>query len=268
MGTNTAGLIALNFLCATLCWLPTIIVPNLDLPAWLPLICVGLSAALSGFLNRQRWPVFVISAAIGSLVGFCIGYAIWWPRDPIAGPWVPVVVTIGTVAAAVIALISAFAGSRLSVPGERARKTAWFALLATAAFGPTCLALTPPLVARRVAQNERLAAKRLTSLQRAVERTVAASASPGRLCDGSVLARNYSGLPFSDEDWRRITGNYVKQDGFVFMIYCQEQAGYVIDAHPARDGEDGTRRFCVDESGKLGCGTKWNRSRNACVPCR
>ena len=77
-----------------------------------------------------------------------------------------------------------------------------------AAFGPICLALTPPLVARRVARNERLAEKRFTSLQRAVKHTLAAS--PALFCAGPVLARNYFGPPFSNVDWRRITGNYVK----------------------------------------------------------
>ena len=66
-----------------------------------------------------------------------------------------------------------------------------------------------------------------------------------------------------------MTGNYVEQDGYFFMIYCRDGTGYVIDAMPARDGQDGgTRRFCADESGKIGCGMTWNRSRHACVPCQ
>jgi hypothetical protein len=121
-------------------------------------------------------------------------------------------------------------------------------------------------VARRVVRNERLAEERFKSLQRAVEQTLAAN--PAFLCAGPLLARNYFGPPFSNADWRRITGNYVKQDGYFFMIYCRQTTGYTINAVPARDGEDGRRRFCADESGKVGCDMQWNRSRYACVPCK
>ena len=196
-----------------------------------------------------------------------MGNAMWWPRDPIAGPWVPIVTVVGTLIAACVSLISAFAGSRLLKSVEGYRKTLWIALVAIAAFGPVGLALTPPLVARRMARNEQIAAARLASLQRAAQRTLAAASSPRELCDGSRLRRNYTGRAFSDEDWQRITGNYVKQDGYFFMIYCQEKSGYMIDTNPVRDGQDGTHRFCVDDSGKFGCGMQWNRSRYQCLPC-
>jgi len=119
-----------------------------------------------------------------------------------------------------------------------------------------------------VARNERLAEERFKSLQQAVEQTLAANSNRALLCAGPLLARNYFGPPFSNVDWRRITGNYVKHDGYLFMIYCRKGTGYTIDAMPARDGEDGTRRFCADESGNVGCGMKWNRARYACVPCQ
>src|ERR1700730_5077771 len=78
---------------------------------------------------------------------------------------------------------------------------------------------------------------------------------------------NYSGPHFGDEDWQRITGNYVSQDGYFFMVYCREKAGDTIDADPVRDGVDGSRRFCMDESGRLGCAMEWNGSRHNCLPC-
>lgn len=229
---------------------------------------MAFSAGSSAFLNRQRWLWFPLGSTLGSFVGICAGYALWWPKDPIAGTYVYIVVAVTTVMAAVITAVGAFVGSRLSVPRRKLRYTAWIALAATVAFGPVCLVLTPPLVSRRLARNERLAAERMASLQRAVKRTLAESRDPALICAGPLLARNYSGPLFSDEDWRRITGNYVKQDGYFFMIYCKEQNGYVISAGPKRDGQDGKRRFCVDETGETGCGTEWNRSRYACVPCR
>lgn len=74
MKTDTVGLVTLSFLSAILCWLPTMMTPRLDLPGWLPLCCVGLSAAISGFLNRQRWLAFMLTSAIGTFVGFCVGF--------------------------------------------------------------------------------------------------------------------------------------------------------------------------------------------------
>ena len=101
-----------------------------------------------------------------------------------------------------------------------------------------------------------------------MERTAAEVKDPNHLCDGAELEHHYSGPPFSDEDWRRITGNYVKQDGYFFMVYCREKGGYTIDAGPARERGDGTRRFCTDESGKVGCRMEWDHSRHQCLPCQ
>jgi hypothetical protein len=222
-----------------------------------------MSAALPAFLNRERWQRFVLSSITGSFVGICIGNTIWPPNEK-AFIAIPLFVTLGTVATAVVALPSAFVVSRLSVPHRRLRGGAWFALIITVAFGPTCVALTPPFVARRVARNEEFAADRVMALQRAVERTLA---GPDRseICDGSVLSKNYTGPAFSDEDWRRIVGNYVRQDGYIFTIYCHKKSVYGIDARPFRDQEDGNRIFCTDESGKMGCGDRihWD----VCVPC-
>ncbi|MBC7926697.1 MAG: hypothetical protein H7039_13665 [Bryobacteraceae bacterium] len=170
--------------------------------------------------------------------------------------------------AAVVATVSALVGSRLPAQGERLRTAAWFVLVAIAAFGPVCLALTPHLVVRRVARNERLAEERFKSLQRAVQKTVDANSDPALLCAGPILAGNYFGPPFSNVDWQQITGSYVKQDGYLFMIYCREGTGYTIDSMPDRAGEDGNRAFCAEESGKFGCSMERNRSRHACVPCR
>jgi len=264
--TKQTALVTLTFLSASLGWLPFIMRPSLDLPVWLPLTCVGLSAALSSFLRPEHWRVFLRSTAGGSFAGFLFGYTIWPPLDKAAIAAI-VLTTVGTAVTVFVALVSTFVGSRLSVANPTLRNTAWLALAFVAAFGIICLGLTPPLVARRIVRNERLAAERLMALERAVEAILAANPGRSQLCDGSLLAKNYSGPAFSEEDWRRITGNYVKQDGYFFMIYCRENPGYVIDAHPVRDLEDGIRRFCVDESRKIGCRVEWNRSRYACLPC-
>jgi hypothetical protein len=50
------------------------------------------------------------------------------------------------------------------------------------------------------------------------------------------------------------------------MVYCREKGGYMIDAHPISERGYGTRHFCTDESGRLGCRVEWNGSRYRCLP--
>jgi hypothetical protein len=132
------------------------------------------------------------------------------------------------------------------------------------------LTLTSPLVTKRVARNDRLAAERFVALKNAVERTRAESGNPGRICDGQALKRHYSGPPFSEKDWKYVAGNYVKEDGYVLgiWIYCPEPGNYTIDVRPEREKGDGTRKFCSDESGRVGCGIESSSSGYSCTPCK
>jgi hypothetical protein len=195
-----------------------------------------------------------------------VGLSIWRPTDPIAGSLVPFGVAIATALATLVALVASFAGRRVSLSTAMHRRFAWLALVACVGFGPVALVLTPRLVAHRIAINDQLAAERFASLK-AVQATASDLRDYTRLCDGLALMRHYSGPRFGLEDWHRITGNYVQRDGYVFMVYCREQGGYTIDAWPTRVKGDGTRHFCTDESGRIGCGMNFNGSRYACQPC-
>jgi hypothetical protein len=242
-----------------------LIEPNLDLPWWVPLASIALCAYLATVLCPVQWLWFPVASATGTFSGLCVGYRLWWPTDPIAGPWVPITVAVASAATLLVAFIAAAAGRRITlVPAIRPRAV-WPVLVGCVAFGPVALALTPRFVALRIAVNDRLAAERFASLKSAVQQI--ASDPRGRICDGLALKRHYSGPRFSDEDWGRITGNYVKQDGYFFMVYCREQGGYTINAMPARNKGDGTRHFCTDESARLGCGMRFNGSRYACTQC-
>jgi hypothetical protein len=219
-------------------------------------------------LSHKRWPLFLVAATAGAFGGLYAGYAIWPPSDPIAGPLVPYDIAFGTVAAAVTSLVASLVCRKVPILNEKHRPAVWVAMSALVAFGPVALALTPPLVAHRIARNDQAAAIRFAALRSAVARTAAESGDPHRICDGSLLQKNYSGPRFSGADWLRITGNYVFQDGYVYMVYCREKGdGYTIDVHPERKLGDGSRQFCADESGNLGCRVEWNRSRNVCLPC-
>ena len=212
---------------------------------------------------------FVIAAIAGAFVGMCTALRLFPSSDGIANSYAPIFIGIATLAVAFVTLLAGLVGRRMAVSIKNHERLAWIGLMCCVACGPVALALTPPWVAHRIVHNERLAAQRFTSLKAAVERTFTQDAGPARICDGRILMRHYSGPPFSDEDWQRITGNYVKQHGYVFMVYCSEKGGYgyTIDAWPARGKADGTRRFCTDESGRIGCAMEWNRSRKACIPC-
>ena len=264
---NSAVGIILTFVGSGLSWWPLLIKPSLDLPWWVPLMCIAFCASLATVLwpGQRLW--ILAASAIGAFFGLCAGYSIWWPTDPIAGSWVPIGVAIATTLATLVAFVAGMAARSTNLSMAIHRQAATLVFAGCVAFGPVALALTPPLVAHRIAVNDKLAAERFASLEKAVQQTASDRRDDGSVCDGSALGRNYSGPLFSVEDWHRITGNYVKQDGYVFMVYCREQGGYTIDAMPSRDKGDGTRHFCTDESGAIGCSMTFNRSRHACTPC-
>ena len=262
-------LVVLSVIGSALWWWPVIMDPNLELPDWLPLAFVGLSTGLSTILSGGRWRRFLAVSVIGAVAGLCGGYAIWWPSDPIAGPWVPIDVVVGTLATALVSFVACLSVRKIPIPTETIRRAMWIALAVCFAFGPATLAITPSLVARRVAHNDRVAEERFLSLKRAVYQTVAERGGPAAICDGASLKRHYSGPPFSEKDWHFIAGNYVKQDGYVFgiWIYCPEPAQYAIDAWPVRERGYGTRRFCTDASGRVGCELD-GTSKEECLACK
>jgi len=259
-------LIALTGTGSALCWWPLAINPSLDLPVWAPFVCIATCTILAAGLCSGHWLRFAFASSVGTFAGLAAGSAIW-PSDPIGAAYAPFIIAVATLVAALVSLVASLIGRTVALSMQKRPAAVWFALSCCVAVGPIALALTPPLVAHRITRNDRVAAERFTALKNAVERTVAATGSSSRICDGLALRRGYSGPPFSDEDWHRITGNYVRQDGYIFMVYCREKGGYTIDAHPATEKGAGMRRFCTDESRGVGCSVEWNRSRYACLPC-
>jgi hypothetical protein len=259
-------LVALTLTGPALWWWPVVVEPSLDLPWWLPLTLVALWSGLATILSGGRWFRFFAASTVGTFVVLCC-LAVWWPTDPIARSYLPFTVPIATLLAMLASLAAGLAVRKVSVSTETGRRAIWIALVCCFAVGPSAIALTPPLVAYRIKRNDRLAQERFESLKKAIEQTITQEGGGRFVCDGNAVKRYYSGPPFSESDWQRIAGNYVKQNGYVFMVYCHETGGYAIDAHPDRNKGDGTHRFCTDESKKVGCDLEWNRSRYACLPC-
>jgi hypothetical protein len=265
MRSNTL-LVLLTALSSAVCWWPLFVQPNLELPFWSSLACATLCTGLSTALAATCWPLLLLISGLGTFGGLCLGIMIWPPSDPIGAAIIPYYVAANTLAVILVALSAGFIMRRRSISNEISRRTVLAAIFACAAFGPVTLALTPTVVRHRIDGDDRLAGDRFAALKNAVERTAEAEGS-SQICDGTALRRRYAGPPFSDTDWRRITGNFVKQDGYFFMVYCREKGGYTIDARPARERGDGTRRFCTDESGRVGCRVEWDGSRYKCLPC-
>ncbi len=262
-----AVLVVLVFAGAGLCWWPAIIEPSLDFPGWLMLVPVALCTGLASMLSGRRWRL-VGAGAAGSLAGLWSGIAIWPASDPIAGSYSLFVIAAGAGSALVVAVAAMLLGACLGEWGQGRARIVWISLVGSAALGPALLAATGPVVAYRLARNDRLARERFLQLKEAVEMARADSGSAS-FCDGQVLRKHYAGPVFNDDAWLYIAGNFVKQDGYEFGINCNRwQAAYTIDVMPARGTGDGTLRFCTDESGVVGCGSEYAERRNRCVPCR
>ena len=210
----------------------------------------------------------MLASGLSTFVGLIACVMIW----PASGPPVGAGIFYIAPAIAVLVMLVAVAAGLImrgrSISNASMRGAVWVVILACAAFGPVTLALTPAVVRHRVERNDRLAAERFASLKKAVEGTRAEANGLSKICDGTALRLHYAGPPFSDTDWQRITGNAVKQDGYFFMVYCRENeiGGYLIDARPARTRGDGTRQFCTDDSGKVGCRVEPIRGHK-CLPC-
>lgn len=252
-----ALLIVATLTGTALCWWPVIIQPNLDLPfLWPPLAVVALVTGLATILSHRNWLLLVATAVVGSFVGLLSGYLTLPLTDDIERAYSPIAIATGTLAAIPISICASLASlalRNLIASNEFGRRVIWVALVCSVALGPMTLAVTPPLVASRVARNDRFAEKRFVSLKHAVEQTLTEPDGPTRICDGQNLKLHYSGPPFSENDWRYIAGNAVKEDGYTFWVNCHEKDGYSIDARPAREKGDGTRHFCIGETGSVNC---------------
>jgi hypothetical protein len=226
---------------------------------------------LSTTLSNRNWLGFPIASTVGTFIGLCGGLMLFPSTDGIANSYAPIVVVVVTLAALLVSLVASVVAKRVLPPNGNHRRILWVALVCCVAFGPVALALTPPLVAHRIARNDRLAGERFSSLRNAVEQTVAEAGDTKHSCDGQALRLHYSGPSFSEEDWQLITEHYVKQDGYYFFVDCREQGRYTIHGIPWGGKADGTRQFCADQSGKAGCSWEWRSDRWLCVdttPCR
>ncbi|AXC15098.1 hypothetical protein ACPOL_5854 [Acidisarcina polymorpha] len=263
--TRTRILLLLAFVGSGVCWWPARIEPSLDFPRWILLAPVAfLSAASVLLLGGEGWSAVVAATAGGSFAGMLSSVILWPWSDGIAQSYALIVVMIGTAAAAGAALIGSraafLAARRWPLLSGAAKGALWIVFGLCLAVGPALLAITKPLVKRRVARNESIAAVRFASLKKALQLASADRGAAKSICAGQSLDRYYSGPPFTKDDWIRISGNYVEEDKYVYMISCRQQRKYLLEARPKmpRVYGYGARIFCADESGEVACDLQWN----------
>jgi hypothetical protein len=253
--TRDRVLIALNAVASGWSWWPLIREPFLEFSPWIPVGVVALICALSTALANGRWLRSVVASTGGSCLGMWAGLLIFPSDDPIRNAYALIPMMIGTAAVFVASLFAAQIGRAISSTGWNRRAVLWATLFGCAAFGPVMMAVTPPLVARRMARNDRVAAERLAGMKKAIESTRAGADGAWQGCDVRALSHRYSGPTFGESDWLRVLGgNAVKEDGYIFIMKCLGNGTYKINAIPDRIKGDGTRRFCADDSGKITIG--------------
>ncbi len=202
-------LVLLTVTGSALCRWPAIKKPRLDFPNWIFLLVFGFIVVLSTALSNGRRLNLLKASVIGSFAGLCAGVVLFPSADGIENAYRPYGVFVATLAAACISPFAGFAGRELSWTDKSYRRALWFILAGCVAFGPVVFALTPALMRQRVARNDRLAALRFKSLKHAVEQTRSEAGGLDSVCDVNALQRHYDGPPFTQQDWRYITGNYV-----------------------------------------------------------
>jgi hypothetical protein len=146
-------LVVLTATGSALCWWPVIMQPNLDLPfRSFPLAWVALGTVLSTSLSDEGWLEFLVASYVGSFVGICSGFWIWWPTDSIDAsfvPWVVASAVLRVVPVVVVSLVAGLALRCVPVWIEKHRRALWLAFICWVAFGPVVVALTLPLIAYR-----------------------------------------------------------------------------------------------------------------------
>lgn len=264
---STWLLAILTFPAAAFWWCTICATPSLDLPFWIPLVLTLLWTGFATILSDGRWLRIVLACTFGSTAGMIAGFTIF-PTSDIAATHEPLGVAIGTPVIFVIALLPGLIARKISVQRTSVRCVLWALLSCMFVLGPVILALTPPLLTARIKQNDQVAQERFLALRSAAERTAVEARSPDLICDGAAIKRHYSGPPFSDSDWHYIAGNYVREDGYAFGIWCHQQGGYTIDVSPKEPIGYGSRHSCTDETGRTGCGMSPQRPpRETCAPC-
>lgn len=112
------------------------------------------------------------------------------------------------------------------------------------------IASMPHIVRQRLAHNDALAGQRARALYQAAK---ACLNSNEDCCNGENIKAHYQGPAFRDPQWARVTGVFVKEQGYFFIVYCEKVSspGILVQADPVTPGETGTRSISIDTRGNV-----------------
>jgi len=198
------------FAVAGLSWFPMQMNPNFGWPIWLPptLICLA-AAAGSALLTRRHWLVPVASS-LGALSAAKIGFAIWWPDDPIAVPWVPIVLTIVPLGAALFASLGTAIG-RLWMPRSvHYSKVSIGVLCGIGILCSTVIAGNGTLINQKIRLNRPIAEQRVKALYQAAILAIK-DAGEESAQDAAKVRKFYRGPKFNNAEWEGMTRNLMRE---------------------------------------------------------
>ena len=232
-----------------LLWLPVMMLPSVDVEN-ISFGAIALTAAVSAYINGQHYVLIALAATFGQMIGYVTGVAIWGLRDILAGPLIPLAVALTGAITLAVTLLSclcvAFLIHRFGNPG---RWLAMAVLCLLAIGGVGLIASEPYIVHQQLAHNDALAGRRAQALYQAAK----ACLNSNEDCTGENIKAHYQGPAFRDPQWARITGVFVKDQGYFFIVHCDKfsSGGILIQALPATPGETGTRSMRIDTWGNL-----------------
>lgn len=256
------------FVVSGVCWFPMQMTPSFGWPIWLPpaLICIA-AFACSALLTRRRWLVPVASS-LGALSASGLGFRIWWPDDPIAVPWIPVVLTVVPLGAALFAAVGAAIGYCWTPQPLRYSKVSIGLLGGVGIFCSAAITANGPLVNQKIRYNRPIAEQRVKALYQAATLAIKESGEEASAQDGTKVRQYYRGPRFNDGEWEGMTRNLMRENGFVYQIHIQPPPaqGVLVYALPIEYEERVGPGFCFDDTAQVQCPLDVMRGQR-CVPC-
>jgi hypothetical protein len=255
------------FVVSGLCWFPMQMSPNFGWPIWLPpaLICL---AAFTGsvLLPSRRWLVPVASS-LGALSAAGLGFRIWWPDDPIAVPWVPVVLTAVPFGAALFAAAGAVLGYAWAPKSIRYPSVNIGILGGIGILCSTAIAANGPLINQKIRYNRPIAEERVKALYQGAIVAIKESGEETSAQDNKAVRKFYRGPRFTDSEWDGMTRNFMRENGFVYQIHIEPPPGQgvLVYALPIEYEDRVGLGFCLDDTGRMECPLNLDPARN-CSP--
>ena len=196
-----------------------------------------------------------------------LGLWIWWPDDPIAVPWIPVVLTVMAVATGLVAIVGTVIGWGMPQPGRNFR-VGIGVLIGIGIVCSTVIATNGSLVNQKIRYNWPIAEQRAEALYQAAMLATQESGQEASAEDAAKVRKFYRGPRFSDGEWEGRTRNFMRENGFVYQIHIAPSPGQgvLVYALPIEYQDRVGPGSCLDDTRRMQCPLNVMRGQR-CVPC-